>query len=714
MRLVFPLVLLLSPLVPAQGLDEALAAADELAASGNYGPARQALIEDLAAAPDRGPVLARIGEIQQRLADWAFYERVSNPGPEDLLSGTVKSWKDKGLKFKLIYDWEELSPAARSDDFFAAEDQWFFRIPLTKDLKFKLEGDWPADPANFALLAGFDEHGVSGWRFTPGFRRTKIKPIVTLPQRAERIGRPFEVFHTTTEDLDEPAGSWAYSIELRKGTFTFKRGNKKIGAWKTKYPDQTDGYLGFSGVGIKRLEFSGQLDPDAWANRSLELLERKRERFLREEYDIAPDMPDWYRELKAASDAAPPMRAPDGVPQAVAKDWDQLSDPDAAIELEKWANMRGGLEAGPAAYVSALRYRLFGEWQACDAQLKIARQEGLGEFGPVLALEAMARFHLGARQKSIEELRPHLEAWPDDVGYTLARLNGRVFGPRKMLESFDEAVAAGGLSESIADSRRVLQTALAFAREDGVTRFSGSVVHLFSDGDPDFAQDLGRGAVAAIGFMSRYWSQVRQAREPLMVLHFRSQDHRRAFCQDAGLPADAEGYLPPYRLSLVVLDPERADVVQPRPLFTALWQQYLDSTLDVEHAPRWFVHGFGGVMGGCVVAGSGVDLRVNLDLILDSSENDAGWFFSPTQLANLPHGEWDKHRHWAVCESYLLLRYLWSHAPRKEQDMFRAYANALFEGKTRGEAWKMLFGTIDLNALVSALAAYRQGEIDNL
>ena len=112
--------------------------------------------------------------------------------------------------------------------------------------------------------------------------------------------------------------------------------------------------------------------------------------------------------------------------------------------------------------------------------------------------------------------------------------------------------------------------------------------------------------------------------------------------------------------------------------------------------------------------GSGVELRANVALIRRSDENEGGWFFSPRQLVTLSNADWDKHAYWAVCESYLLLRYLWAHAPQEQQDRLGAYADALFKGKTRAEAYQALFGDGDMTALVEALVAYRQSEIDKL
>ena len=126
------------------------------------------------------------------------------------------------------------------------------------------------------------------------------------------------------------------------------------------------------------------------------------------------------------------------------------------------------------------------------------------------------------------------------------------------------------------------------------------------------------------------------------------------------------------------------------------------------------MHGFGGILSACAVIGQAVEPRVNLALIERSAENEDGWFFQAHQLVNLPEAEWDKHAYWAVPESYLLLRYLWSKAPRPQQDKFRAYADALFAGETRIEAYQKLLGGADLAALTKELAAYRQGEIDNL
>ncbi len=714
MRSIFPLVLALAAPLSAQGLEEALAASDDLASAGNPAAAREALIDALAGAEDRGEILARLSEIEQRLGDWAFAAEVSAPGPAELLRGQVKSFKDKGLKVRMIYDWEDFSAADRRQDFLQIGDRWFFRVPLTGDAKLVLRGTWPADAENFALLLGFDDSGENGWRFTPGFKRTKIKPVVTLPRRLERIGSPFEVFHTDTEKLDEPVGDWAFTVELRRGSFTFKRGNKKIGAWKTAYPDLTAGLLGFSGPGIETIDFTGQLDPDAWANRRLEVLARKREEFLRSGYDVSQDLPAWFQEMKSASASRPAGRPPEGAPEAAREAWSELQDPNQALDVADWAQRHGGLEPAALAYAAAVRHQALGEWRACEQQVAQAKKAGMTDFGPLHALEWQARFHSGSRQKSTEELRKLLPSWPDDVGYPLARMVGRSHGPTAMLEVLDQAVAAGGLSSRIAASRRVLQTAKAYAREDGVHQYSGRNLHLISDGDPGFADEIGASAVAATGFITRYWGQIRQPMEPLFVLHFRDQEGRRAFCQRAGIAEDSEGYLSEYRFSLVVVDPDRGDSGAPEALFQALWPQMLDSTLDIERAPLWFVHGFAGIMGGCYTVGSGVELRVNVGLVAQEAENEEGWFFSPRQLVILPPGEWDKHTHWAVPESYLLLRYLWSHADRPLQDKFRAYADALFEGRTRAEAYQLLFGDVDLVELGRTLAAYRQGEIDNL
>ncbi|MBL7009300.1 MAG: hypothetical protein ISR76_09900, partial [Planctomycetes bacterium] len=337
MRFVLPLVLSLTSSLSAQALDETLAAAEELASTGNYLAARQSLMDAVAGASDRGEVLARLGPIQERLADWAFYAQFPGAGPSDLFHGEVKSFKESGLKIRMVYAWEELTAEQRLDDFFQAEGQWFFRAPLTGDLKFSLEGTWPAEPESIALLVGFDEAGASGWKFSPGFKRTKKSPPLLQPRRLERVGSPFEVFLTATDKLDEPDGDWAYSAELRRSTFSFKRGSRKIGSWETSHPDLTDGYLGFSGVGVKEIDFSGQLDPDLWANRSREMVDQRRKKFVRQEYDFGADMPAWFADMKASSDSRPPFRAPDGVPEAARAAWQELLDPDAKIVLPEWS-----------------------------------------------------------------------------------------------------------------------------------------------------------------------------------------------------------------------------------------------------------------------------------------------------------------------------------------------------------------------------------------
>ncbi len=713
MRALFLLALLIPAPLAALGLDGTLAAADEQAAAGEYQKARKTLLAALGEGADRGAVLAAMDGIERRLAAWAFAETAPEPEPGDLLAGEVRSWKEKGYKLRITYDWAGLDPAERSKDFFSAGEMTFFRVPLTGDFKLVLEGDHPADPGEFALLAGFDREGENGWKFTPGYKREKTKPVLLLPRRAERIGAPFELFETEVEGLDEPEGDWIYSIELRRDTFTFKRGSKKLGSWKTEFSDRTDGYIGFLGAGVREVELTVALQPQAWETRRDVLVERHRESFLREEYDVSADLPAWYAEMKAASAAAIPGRPPEGIPEEAARDWAQLLDPDLPMTAADWVEAHPGLEAGPAAFATALRYATFGEWRACAAQVEAARA-ALPEFGPLLALEARARFHTNERRKAVEELRPHLAAWPDDIGPTLARLSGRLEGPRAMLAALDETLAAGGLSDRVRDARRVLQTALAFPEEPGNQRFSGTAIHLFSDGPQEFTQELGQSSVALIGFLTRYWSQVRTPQEPHFVLHFRGEEGRLDFCRRAGLPEDARGYLPAYRISLVVLDPLTADPAAPVPLFSALWEQFLDTTVDVEVAPRWFVKGFGGIAGGCVNVGAGVELHANRELIRASSQNEAGWFFTPGQLVNLPDAEWDKHVHWAEPEAYLLVRYLWAHAPREQQDQFRAFADTVLHGLTRQEGLAKLFQGVDQAALIDGLKAFREGEIAGL
>lgn len=710
MQWVVPFLLLsFSTTLPAQGFEEEFAAADLLAAAGDYGAARARLLAAFGDDAERGPVLARIGAVQERLADWAFAATLPDPGPAELLHGEVKSWKDKRLQIHLIYDWAKLDDAARAQDFQRAGNAWLFAVPLQGDLKLTLNGEWIAGADGLEILVGSDAAAAETWRFMPGFKRTKVLPVLMLPRRAERIGGRHEIFHTSTEDLEEPASTWAYTVELRQGTFTFKLGNKKIGSWKTAYPELAQGFLGFRGGGVKGIDFSAELDPTAWELRRSELIERRRKDFRRS-YDPAAELPAWYGELQARSAAATSFRPPDGIPADAAAAWAELLDPDQQFEIATWCEQRG-LGRAPAAYAAAVRHATLGEWEACARATDEAAKLGLPEFGPALELRARAAFQLNQPQRAIEDLAQALPAWPDDAGYARARLSGRQFGPRRMLQALDEAVAAGGLSERVLRTRRALQEVLEGPTGREPQRFAGSVLHISSDADQEFVQGLGRSGVAALSWLTRTWGQLRQPKEPLLVLHFSQEGTRQAFCRRAGLPEDAAGYVPEIRCSLVVLDPEKVDLEQPGALFAALWPQLLDATVDVERAPRWFVSGFAGVLAGCQVVGPGIELHANLPLLDQSAENEAGWFFTARQLVTLPHADWDEHDHWAVPESYLLLRYLWAHSPPEQQSRFQAYATALFQGKSRAEAYDALFGQTDLVALTAALVAFRQEEL---
>ncbi|MCH2111632.1 MAG: hypothetical protein MK213_02145 [Planctomycetes bacterium] len=690
--------------LPAQDFDERVAAADELAAQESFKEALDTLRRTLAHEEYREQILRDYPAILQRLSDWTFLAKTGDLSAQDLLVGTISSFKEKKRSLRIVWDWTNLNAEQRNQDFLKVKEDWLFAVPVQGNVKFTLEGNFEGtDP--ISIVAGFDLKKKSGWRFSPGFKRTTPTPVITMPLQCKRIGKPFENFFHSSDKLEEPEGEWAYTLEIKKDKFTFKRGNKKVGTWKTKYPDIVPGYIGFHAPGLESIELSCELQEEAWVVKQEELEKALRDRFQRDEYDPLGDMPEWFRTSLETSKLAVPFRQPDGVSQ---EEWDALAAAEwASAEWLKETNLQGGEREYALAYAHYLR----GDARKTLPATKAALDAGF-DFGPVHALGAWARFISGGKTGALADLTAQLEAWPDDCGAMLVKLAGRRAGPREALKQVETALASGALSDNILALRKSLQEVLVGPAGPASERYSGQLATVLSDATPDAATAVGEWAESFHRYLSRSFLEIQRPKGPLHILHFSDEASLSLFLRRAGLDPSLRGHLPDQHTLLVVWDAESED--PPEGFYGDLFRLYAHTSLGNWGGPRWLVHGLVQWFNGGKMEGEVFRSHPNRDALARCAENEDGLFFRPHQLARLPAQVWEQDEnaaYWAYCESYLLVHFLFSNDTGPYAGSFRRFLGGAAIGMSANEAWNAAFSKVDLDEFFAQLSDFRLSEI---
>ncbi|HEX9795275.1 MAG TPA: hypothetical protein VGC54_14930 [Planctomycetota bacterium] len=697
----------------AQDLDRALTDAGKLAAAGKFDLAKARVQEELAFESTRGRLLARYGEVRHLFADWTFESRHGALQPQDLLAGEVAKWKDRNLKATLRWDWPKLDDEGRFADFRRFDDAWLFRVPIGAEFTVEIEGEWnPEDPAPVSILFGVDPDAKSGFKITPGFHRTEVKPDIRMPRRVGRFGEPREVLlETVQEDLEEPTGSYRYTFEVKRGKFTLKKGSKRLGEWDTRFREHIPGLIGFSAARLTRFEVEGELDPASWQARGDERRARLRESFRSREYEPMADMPEWFRKQVAAAEARLPLRAPENAPAEVVAAWGELTD--RASDFAEWTvRTKAQSVAGVAEYAHAVHSASRGAWAECRDACTAARHAGL-DSGPLMALSARARFHCDDRDGARKMLEAELEKWPDDAGWEFARTVGRILGPREMLKALDRAVAAGGLAPRILENRSRIAEALEGPAGEKSFRHSVGQVVVLSDQDQESAKTVANWTLEILQGILQRQPTLAMAREPLVVLHFREAATRRIFCTRLGLPEDAKGYLPDLRMTLLEGDP--GDETEFKAfLHPQIWEHHLDGHMDLDAVPDWFRVGYGNFFQACNLRDGFLIAYPHHALLRKAQENGETTFFQPDQLIKLPRAEWLQYPDWTGCESWLLVHFLEMTQEPGYAGRLGKYLTALREGQDPLQAWQAAFSDLDATAFARALNLHRIAQLTHL
>lgn len=698
----------------APDLGPLLRSADALAANGDYAGARAALQAGIQGEAARPAVLSRYGEIRDRLAEWAFRQSTPQLGPAELFAGTVERWKEKQRQVALSWSWATLAGDQRLADFVPWKEDWLFRVPLGEDFTVQIEGAWGAPPAPVSILVGVDEARAGGWRFTPGFHRAKVKPEIKMPRRAERFGDVREVLETSVEGLEEPEGTWSYTLEAKRGIFTLRSGVKKVASWKTGHPDLMAGYVGFNAPGLRAVRILGELDAGAWEDRKKEREKELLETFCLREYDPAADLPEWFRELCERSSRFEPLRPPDDAPPPAAAAWPKLLQPAPSFDFEAWrqeAAITGPLES----YARAIHAAHRGAWKDCETSATVALQGGL-KLGAVHALLARARFFAGRGEAPIQELESVLAEWPDDAGYELARLTGRAFGPKAMLQALERSIAAGGLSPRVLRTRDRLAALLRGPRGDASARHAddkGKVLVL-SDATEEDARSVGQAAFSAREAMIQVIPGIYLAKEHLTILHFSTPGARAAFCSRLGLDPATAGYVPELRVSLVCGSTESP--ADREALVSAVWEQHLDGTLDLRTAPEWYVAGNRAffVNAAWHEKDRRVEFLTNTTMAKRLRDVPGSQRFKPAELMQLPPERWVEGRERHEAEAWLVVHFLHRNEIPPYAGRMARYLHALRQGATRESAFQDAFGDLPAEPFEQAVSMHCKAQVDRL
>lgn len=674
----------------AQDFATGVDAADQLAANQDWSGAHAALKAAMEQADDRREVLIRLPELQQRLADWTFEQRTGKITAQDLFTGKVKSFKEKSLQLKIVWDWANMTTSQRENDFMKVGNDWFFNTQLGNKLKLTLKGEFDGhDPVT--LLGGYNLANNSGWRFVPGFKDKKKQRVVTMSCR--RVGKTPERLAYSADGIEIHGGEWSYTLELTRGSFTLKRGNKKAGRWKTKHPELTKGYAGFFAPGLTSVELSASIDPERWAHKEAELQRALRDRFARGDYDASADIPDWLGEMQAKSALAKPLRAP----KDSGSGWDQLLAPKQGFDVEDFIRNRS-LNQQHADYARALYAYANGDLAAADKFCRQAAANGL-DFGPLWDLHGRAKFATGGRTRALDLLRAHLNDWPDDCGRTLAWLSGRRAGPTAALKAYQEALAAGGVGVEIIRNRASLETALAGPIGQLSSRWTGKNIIVLSDSGSASAEIIGQWADSFITYLGRDFLEFQKPKGQIQLLHFGDEANLQAFRKRSGLSNDLLA-INPLHMPMVAWDPSSA--TPPRTLYSTLFFHYAATSVELARIPRWVVYGLKGWFeSGQMEVPSYVGVK-NTVLYDRTKENEGGLYFTPRQLMLLPLSVWESDPdafYWAEAEAYILMHFLILSDLPAYQGLFPLYLGAVASGRSSGGAFAGALRSVDMDKM---------------
>ncbi|KAA3613456.1 MAG: hypothetical protein DWQ01_02730 [Planctomycetota bacterium] len=700
------LALLAGPLA-AQDLERALENADLKAEAEQWSEARQVLLAALSDQESQEALLAHYGTVRNRLAYWAFRERYPSLGPLELMHGEVVSYKERTGKIKIRYDWTQMSSRERQADFLRVKEVWYYRLPFEDAIKIDIAGTWPADDIEpVAMVMGYQRAEECGWRLVPGFLRESDGPTIRMPMQVRRFGKPFENLAQSVEKLDEPEGKWAYGADFRRGSFTLRRGRKKIGSWKTRYPNLVPGLVGFSTQGLQEVTLEGELKKEALGP----ALEEKRAALqadFEEEYDFHSELPDWFQELVKASEAKDHLRLPEGAPATVAAEWENLLQAygEEAFSIDEWIEAHKLKGQALEFYARAVEDARSGRWLKCRENIAEARNRKL-DFGPLLALEAEARYFCGERDAALRQLEAALRTWPDDAGYTFARLHGRRSGPEAMAAATSKAMESGGLAPRIMQLETRLRKSLAgpAGAESGV--FQGRAVRVLSDGSNQSAANVGEAADTIIPIMAPYLVGFLQPKEPLRILHFETESSLKAFLTGLGLDEEIRGYVP--ELRTVFYHGEGVPGRHPR-LIDAVCRAFMDTCIDVTRAPRWFVEGNAAFFAWSRINDDGALVaQVHHPFCAEMRGNEELFFTQPHQMMQLPPWEENKHAIWVAAEGWLLVHYLRNHPDADRRNLLAGYIQSLLRGQDRRTVYQQSFNEKVGGELPGEMADYRK------
>ncbi|TAH38725.1 MAG: hypothetical protein EYC70_04995 [Planctomycetota bacterium] len=696
----------------AQDLDALFTRTDALAGQGDYAGARSALQAGIQDPAGRNAVLARYGDVRDRLAEWSFREKHPLLRPAEMFAGTVEKWREKQRGIDLAWKWEALGVEQRLADFVPWKDDWLFRVPVGSAFSIELQGAWPAALQPVSFVVGVDAARTSGWRITPGFHRTKVKPELKMPRRAERFGDPREVLEASSEGLEEPGAGYSYSLEVKNGQFTLRSGSKKLAAYKTQHADLVPGWIGFCAPGLTAVRISGDLEKSAWearqAARRLQLLDHYRLR----EYDLLADMPPWFAAAVAASAADTEFRPPPDAPEASKAAWAQLQHPPDGFDLAAWSTS-AGLNEAQRAYAEALHAAGRGAWKECEAKATQALNGGL-KFGPVMALRARGQFYSSHGEGMLRELAANIADWPIDCGHELARLRGRAYGPKGMLQALDQAIAAGALSPRVLTTRDRLAAALAGPAGQDSFRYDDAPnkVLVLSEGTKGEAEAVARAAFNSREMAVKVVPGVFTAKEAMTILHFTSDGSRAAFCARLGLDEQTDGYLPELRVSLFAGDPGKA--LEREKLNMAVWLHHLDGTLDIATAPEWFVYGNRAFFAAAEFEKGRLDYYTNMAMARRAKEVPAGLRFKPAELMLMSPAQWQAKKDQAEAESWILVHFFHRNEIPPYQGRMARYFHTLASGQDRQAAYTQAFGDLPEEQLNSAVALHRKAQVEKV
>lgn len=680
----------------SQDLDGVLASAKAKAQDGDWADAHQSFLDGIQSEDFKDAVLRRYAEISQNLVEWSFRQEYPQLGPNELLAGQVLSHKEKQRLLRIQYDWSALSDEERKGDFFEYRDEWFFTLPFEDKIKIEMKGNWPEDVERISMVIGYDREDAAGWRFVPGYHRTKSAPTVRMPMQVKRFGKPLENLAQSSDKLEEPEGDWSYAVEFRRGSFTMKRGRKKAGSWKTKYPDKVGGHLGVGGNGIETVTLEG-IYSEAALDRALRDKRRVLQESFKRNFDFHPQMPDWFQELSRSAAEDTVNRLPETASRTASSAWEEVRGPfEGAFHFDDWLK-EAEMKAPLADYALTVATAREGSWRNCLDAAQKAKAAGM-DFGPLLALEARARFLCGNPGQAIEALETALPAWPNDAGFVLADLKGRQYGPEEKAKALDQAIAHGGLAPRIVNLRTQLNRALQGPGQTNNLEHETRIVRILSNGTKESAETLAENVEGLLKTIGSYFLGFRQPREPVTLMHFTTNTSRENFCGRVGLPAHSLGYIPHLRLILHQDENSKRRKDQyrwlnaDRSLRRAVCRYFMDSTIDIQAAPRWFVEGNAAFFTWSHLNESEALIwDVNMAACANLKSNEQ-LFFQPHQLAGLPAWEWEEHGIWLWAEGWLLVQFLRNHEKREWQNRYALYSQGVLEGLDRSALFEKAFG----------------------